>query len=237
MWQVIFVLDSCPLFSSWMVLVLSCWIMVSHPIFFKTESSLIDLICCSTNSCIYSTKFIASSTPTNSASVELFVLIFCYMDNDIRAPCPNDSTAPVWLHMSLCIANDASTDHKSWPVPSHPNTSGINNIVDRILVMAPILAPILGVHFFGGIFPSKMGRFAPFLATIQALSKICAFLFNKRSEGCFVSDAPQLVLAPTIFIIALFSWVSVGNRLRLVLKLAKEVQSLTCAENIFSLNT
>jgi hypothetical protein len=37
--------------------------------------------------------------------------------------------------------------------------------------MAPILAPILGVHFFGGIFPSKMGSFAPFLATIQALSR------------------------------------------------------------------
>jgi hypothetical protein len=64
--------------------------------------------------------------------------------------------------------------------------------------MAPILAPILGYIFLGGIFPSKMGRFAPFLATIQALSKTCVFLFNKRSEGCFVSDAPPLVLAPTI---------------------------------------
>jgi hypothetical protein len=30
-----------------------------------------------------------------------------------------------------------------------------------------------------------MGRFAPFLATIQALSKKCVFLFNKRSKGCF----------------------------------------------------
>jgi hypothetical protein len=77
--------------------------------------------------------------------------------------------------------------------------------LNRIPVMAPILAPILGVHFFGGIFPSKMGRFSPFLATIQAHLKTCVFLFNKRSEGCFVSDAPPLVLAPTIFIIALFS--------------------------------
>jgi hypothetical protein len=62
-----------------------------------------------------------------------------------------------------------------------------------------------GYIFFGGILPSKMGRFAPFLATIQALSKTCAFLLNKRSKGCIVSDAPPLVLAPTIFIIALFS--------------------------------
>jgi hypothetical protein len=43
--------------------------------------------------------------------------------------------------------------------------------------MAPILAPILGVHFFRGHISLKMGRFAPFLATIQALSKTCVFLF------------------------------------------------------------
>jgi hypothetical protein len=72
-------------------------------------------------------------------------------------------------------------------------------------VMAPISAPILGVHFFGGCFPPKMGRFAPFLATIQALSKTCVSLFNKRSEGCFVLDAPPLVLARAISIIAPFS--------------------------------
>jgi hypothetical protein len=64
--------------------------------------------------------------------------------------------------------------------------------------MAPILVPILGVHFFRGHISLKMGRFAPFLATIQALSKTFVFLFYKRSEGCFVSDAPPLVLAPTI---------------------------------------
>jgi hypothetical protein len=40
------------------------------------------------------------------------------------------------------------------------------------------MAPILGVHFFGGIFPSKMGRFAPFLATIQALLRARAFLLG-----------------------------------------------------------
>jgi hypothetical protein len=42
--------------------------------------------------------------------------------------------------------------------------------------MAPILALLLEIHFFGGIFPSKMGRFDPFLATIQALSGARAFL-------------------------------------------------------------
>jgi hypothetical protein len=63
-----------------------------------------------------------------------------------------------------------------------------------------------GYIFFGGIFPSKMGRFAPFLATIQRLSKTCAFLSKKRSEGCFVWAAPSLLLAPTYFIIALNMW-------------------------------
>jgi hypothetical protein len=62
--------------------------------------------------------------------------------------------------------------------------------LNRIPVMAPISAPILGVSFFGGVSPSKMGRFAPFLATIQAISKICVFLSNKRSEGCFVWATP-----------------------------------------------
>jgi hypothetical protein len=30
--------------------------------------------------------------------------------------------------------------------------------------------------------PSKMGRFAPFLATIQALSKTCAFLQSEKKQ-------------------------------------------------------
>jgi hypothetical protein len=54
----------------------------------------------------------------------------------------------------------------------------INCQINRIPVMAPISAPILGVYFFGGIFPSKMERFAPFLATIQALSKTRVFLYT-----------------------------------------------------------
>jgi hypothetical protein len=67
------------------------------------------------------------------------------------------------------------------------------------------MAPLLGVHFFRGHISLKMGRFAPFLATIQRLSKTCAFLFKKKSEGCFVWATPSLLLARTYFIIALFS--------------------------------
>jgi hypothetical protein len=50
----------------------------------------------------------------------------------------------------------------------------------------PLAALYFGVTFFRGHISLKMGRFAPFLATIQRLSKTCGFLLNKRSEGCFV---------------------------------------------------
>jgi hypothetical protein len=48
--------------------------------------------------------------------------------------------------------------------------------LNKIPVMAPILAPILGVYFFRGISPSKIEHIAPFLATIQRLSKTRVFL-------------------------------------------------------------
>jgi hypothetical protein len=54
---------------------------------------------------------------------------------------------------------------------------------------------LLGSLFKRGVSPSKMGHIAPFLATIQRLSKTRAFLPQKRSEGCFVWAAPSLSLA------------------------------------------
>jgi hypothetical protein len=65
---------------------------------------------------------------------------------------------------------------------------------------------LLGSLFKRGVSPSKMGHIAPFLATIQHLSKTRAFLLEKRSEGCFVWAAPSLSLARTYLIIALKMW-------------------------------
>ena len=42
-----------------------------------------------------------SSAPTNSDSVELFVLSFCFMDVEITEPYPNVLVPPVWLLQSL----------------------------------------------------------------------------------------------------------------------------------------
>jgi hypothetical protein len=41
---------------------------------------------------------------------------------------------------------------------------------------------LLGVYFFGGISPSKIGHIAPFLAMIQALSKTRVFLLSKKKQ-------------------------------------------------------
>jgi hypothetical protein len=54
-------------------------------------------------------------------------------------------------------------------------TATVTTTLNRILIMVPILAQILGVHFFGGHISLKNVKFSPFLATIQALSKTCAF--------------------------------------------------------------
>jgi hypothetical protein len=52
--------------------------------------------------------------------------------------------------------------------------------------MAPLTGHKKGLHFWGSIFPSKMGPFAPFLATIQPLSSARAFLLgeNERKLLC-----------------------------------------------------
>jgi hypothetical protein len=39
-----------------------------------------------------------------------------------------------------------------------------------------------GVNFWGSIFPSKMGPIAPFLATIQPLSKARVFLLSENKQ-------------------------------------------------------
>jgi hypothetical protein len=54
--------------------------------------------------------------------------------------------------------------------------------LNRIPVMAPILAPILGVHFFRVHISLKTGHIAPFLATIQRLSKTRVFLSGEKKR-------------------------------------------------------
>jgi hypothetical protein len=45
-----------------------------------------------------------------------------------------------------------------------------------------IIGHLLGVYFSGGISPSKIGHIAPFLATIQALSKTRVFLLSRKKQ-------------------------------------------------------
>jgi hypothetical protein len=48
--------------------------------------------------------------------------------------------------------------------------------------MAPILAPILGVHFLGDHISLKNGTFCPLFTTIQALSRTRAFLLSENEQ-------------------------------------------------------
>jgi hypothetical protein len=73
---------------------------------------------------------------------------------------------------------------------------------------------VLEVYFSRGISPSKIGHIAPFLATIQALSKTRVFLLRvKISEGCFVPDAPPATaISRPYLIIETNSWKTRGYR-------------------------
>ena len=55
-----------------------------------------------------------SCTTTISALVELHVTCFCLLDILYSTPFPIDIVAPVWLFMSLWMANEASIHHQIW---------------------------------------------------------------------------------------------------------------------------
>ena len=62
--------------------------VTSDPRGFNGEFVSTDHTCNSKKGFIHITKVIASSTPTSSASVELLVLIYCFVDIDSILPCP-----------------------------------------------------------------------------------------------------------------------------------------------------
>ena len=74
--------------------------------------------CASRKYRIHNSWGIRSSTPTSSASVDLFVFSFCLFEAEYRAPCPIVIIPPVWLFMSWCTANATSTHNFTVPVPS-----------------------------------------------------------------------------------------------------------------------
>ena len=133
--RVLFVLDLLPFASKQMLLVLSCCITDDCAPSFL----IIDLVgklmtCCSINSFTHITKFIVSSTPIISATVELVELTFYLFDSENTAPLPNVSMAHVWLLMSLCTANEASILQRSVPDASHPTINGRCTVLRRYLI-------------------------------------------------------------------------------------------------------
>ena len=60
----------------------------------------------------------ASFTPTISASVELRVLIFCFVDIYIEHPFPIDMVASVWILILGCTTKDVSIHQFNELIPS-----------------------------------------------------------------------------------------------------------------------
>ena len=79
-------------------------------------------------------KFIVSSNPTTLASVELLVLIFCFIDNAITAPLTKESVPRVCDKKLACTTNEESTDQVSVPDSSQPSING-NEMVDLMYLM------------------------------------------------------------------------------------------------------
>jgi hypothetical protein len=65
-------------------------------------------------------------------------------------------------------------------------SSKYQHFINSFQAMAPLTGHEKGVHFWGELFPSKMGPFSLFLATIQPLSSARAFLSgeNERKLLC-----------------------------------------------------
>jgi hypothetical protein len=75
-----------------------------------------------------------------------------------------------------CKANDGRMFHQ---LPYHIRRAYYVDpkyVVNSFHVMAPILAPLLGVLFYGGISPSKIGLRAPSLDRAQLRLKARVFL-------------------------------------------------------------
>jgi hypothetical protein len=62
--------------------------------------------------------------------------------------------------------------------------------------MAPLTGPKKGSFFKGGISPSKMGRIAPFLATIQALSSTRVFSLSENERKLLYMDRTSTANKP-----------------------------------------
>jgi hypothetical protein len=56
--------------------------------------------------------------------------------------------------------------------------------------MAPILAPLFGVHFYGGVSPSKLDLLPRLESERNSVQKHVPSYYVKRSPGCVVWAAP-----------------------------------------------
>jgi hypothetical protein len=83
------------------------------------------------------------------------------------------------------------------------------------------MRPEKGSFFKGAYFPQKLAQKTSIEARYNFFQRHVPFCILKINEGCFVWDAPPLLINPLLNNIALNIFASVGDRIRLVLKLVK----------------
>ncbi len=104
-WQVLQPLDIFPLFATFIVLMLSWYSTLS---FMSQPWAARKYL-------THNTIGIILSIPTDSASVELLVFNFCFVELEYIAPFPIVITPPVWLLIWWCTENDASAHQRMTP--------------------------------------------------------------------------------------------------------------------------
>jgi hypothetical protein len=73
-----------------------------------------------------------------------------------------------------------------------------------------------GSFFKGAYFPQKLAQKTSIETRYKLFQRHVSFYILKISEGCFVWDAPPLLISPLLYNIALNIFAAVGNRIRLV---------------------
>jgi hypothetical protein len=112
--------------------------------------------------------------------------------------------------------------------------------INRIPVMAPILAPLLGLLFYGGISPSKIGLIAPYWEPVQALSKARVFLLGWKNFRLVCIALTDGGISPHVIDYGRGTFFNAHQRCRIIpgtCIMAKSVARLKIISIIFSNST
>ena len=145
--------------------------------------SLMSYPCASRKCLTHKTKYIASFTPTTSASVELLVFIFCFVLMDIGHPLPIGIVAPVWLRMFGCTAYEASIHQLITLLPSASNVNLSSLVSRRNRRQRPIFFPSSSSGSCTLVHKNEMARSKSGLVRLPRYNNCAVKWWNKIAEA------------------------------------------------------